>query len=72
MAKLIFKEILMKTLVCHCEQCRFVRQHTPKRNRIQTYQVRAARHRVKELLKTLPYDLIDDMLPTKISVDYYG
>ncbi len=62
----------MKTLVCHCTQCRAVRQHTPKRNRIQTYQVRAARSRVKEMLHKLPVDLLDDLLPKKVVVDYYG
>lgn len=62
----------MKTMICHCEQCRAVRSRTKKRNRVQTYQVRAARSRVKEMLHTLPLEELDDVLPKRISVDYYG
>lgn len=62
----------MKTLICHCRQCRETKKHTKKRNRIQTYQVRAARHRVRQMLNSLPFDTIDDLLPKKVIVDYYA
>lgn len=61
----------MKTMICHCSQCRATRKHTRKRNRIQTYQARAARSRVKEMLHTLPVDELDS-LPEKVVVDYYA
>lgn len=61
----------MKTMICHCEQCRATRARTPKRNRIQTYQVRAARSKVREMLHKLPVDELDN-LPEKIVVDYYS
>lgn len=62
----------MKTLICHCEQCLGTRKHTRKRNRVQTYQVRAARSKNKRLLKTLTIEEIEDTLPQVVSVDYYA
>lgn len=58
----------MKTIICHCVQCRYRRKITRKKNRIQTYQVRAARHKVKRLLQSGEYE----DLPEKVSVDYYA
>lgn len=63
----------MKTIICKCTQCRFVRASMRnKTNRIQTKEVRAATHYVRMLLKTLPIDEIEDNLLQKVSVDYYA
>lgn len=58
----------MKTLICHCSQCKTARKRIRKRNRSQTRQVRAYRHKVKRLLKQFCYD----DLPLKTPVDYYA
>lgn len=62
----------MKTLICHCNQCRWVRQGQRKATRVVTKQVRANRHLVKTLLKKLPVEVIEDCLPIKTPVDYYA
>lgn len=58
----------MKTIICHCEQCLWIRKHTPKRKRIQTYQVRAARAKAKRQIKNWEFDTLMD----KVVVDYYA
>lgn len=63
----------MKTLISKSNSCKEVRRNSRcSTTRIQTYQVRAARSRVKELLKTAPIEYLDDILPQKVSVDYYS
>lgn len=62
----------MKPKICSCSQCLAVKRRIRKRNRIQTYQLRAARHHVHRLLKTLPYDEVEDFLPKAVRVMYYG
>lgn len=61
----------MKTVICHCSQCRLVRQRWPRKTRIQTLQVRAARHQVRQILRSLDLEAIEN-LPTKVAVDYYA
>lgn len=58
----------MKAKICHCRQCRAVRQRTRKSSRIQTYQVRATKSRVRRMLKHYEFD----NLPQFVKVDYYG
>ena len=62
----------MKTIICKCFQCREVRKRSKKANRVQTAQVRAARSRAHEQLKTLPIDMVDGTLPEVVLVDYYA
>jgi hypothetical protein len=61
----------MKALICKCFQCRAVRKYSKKRNRVQTHQIRAARHKVKQMLATLAVEELDS-LPEKVVVDYYA
>lgn len=58
----------MKTRICRCRQCRSVRRKMRKKNRTQTYQVRAAKSRVRRMLKQFEFDT----LPRFVKVDYYG
>lgn len=58
----------MKTIICHCEQCLLTRKRTSKRKRVQTYQVRAARAKVKQQIKNWEFDTLMD----KVVVDYYA
>jgi len=63
----------MKTLVCKCNQCRLARQRAGlKTTRIQTYRVRAARSKVKQICKTADIEMIEAGLITQVKVDYYG
>lgn len=62
----------MKPLICKCAQCRAVRARQRKRSRIQTKQLRAARHKVKVILHKCDYDKIEENLPQVVKVDYYG
>lgn len=64
----------MKTLICHCEQCKAVRKRLRKRNHTQTKQVRAARQRVKTILKEAIKNGDSDVddLPESVTVDYYA
>lgn len=62
----------MKTIVCHCVQCQAARKEVRKRNRIQTCQVRAARHKIKQMLRCYDPEIVEDYLQTRVSVDYYG
>lgn len=65
----------MKTYTCTCKQCRTKRRLTrvKKTNRIQTYQVRAARSRVRQILRT-DGDIysVSDRLPIAATTDYYA
>lgn len=70
--QLFIKEAMVKTYICHCVQCTAARKGIRKRNRVQTYQLRAAKSNVRRLLKTLPFDEIDDTLPIAVKVDYYA
>ncbi len=59
----------MKVLIRKCDQCKAVKKRSLKKNsRIQTYQVRAAKSCVREMLKRGEWE----DLPEKIKVDYYG
>jgi len=58
----------MKTRICKCFQCRATRKRTRKRNRVQTMQVRSARHRVKQMIHAGKFDI----LPESVVVDYYS
>jgi hypothetical protein len=58
----------MRAMICKCEQCRLTKMRTQKRTRRQTYEVRAARHKVKQMVKAGEFDT----LPEKIKVDYYA
>ena len=58
----------MKTKICKCEQCLATRKRTKKKNRIQTKQVRAARHRVRRMIHMWEFDA----LPGAVAVDYYA
>lgn len=64
----------MKTMVCRCKQCRAHRYFTrvKKNKRIQTYQKRAAKAAVRRLLKRVDPTIVEDILPEKVSVDYYA
>lgn len=61
----------MKTVICHCSQCRLVRQRSRRKTRIQTLQVRAARHQVRQICRSLDLEAIEN-LPTRVVVDYYA
>lgn len=58
----------MKTMICKCAQCRATKRTSNKRTRVQTLQVRAARHKAKQMLRHGDVD----SLPEKIKVDYYA
>lgn len=64
----------MKTIICHCVQCRAAKKEVRKRNRVQTKQIRAARHRVKRLIREnlKNNELEMDNLQKVVSVDYYA
>ena len=65
----------MKTIICKCNQCLATRKYSklPKSSRVQTYEVRAARSKVKEALKNVDFDNADDViLPNGVCVDYYA
>jgi len=63
----------MKTVICHCEQCRACRKYGPEKGkRIQTSQVRGAKSRNRVILKTLDLDYIERALTDKVVVDYYA
>lgn len=65
----------MKTIICKCNQCLAARKYSklPKSSRVQTYEVRAARSKVKEMLKNIDSNNADDViLPNSACVDYYA
>jgi hypothetical protein len=68
-------KITMKTIICKCNQCLLTRKHSklPKSARVQTYEVRAARSRVKKILKDVDFNnAADIILPEAVVVDYYA
>lgn len=64
----------MKTIICHCSQCRAAKKGIRKRNRVQTKQVRSARHKTKRLIREnlKNNELEMDNLEKIVSVDYYA
>lgn len=62
----------MKPLICRCTQCKYARSHQKKATRMLTKKTRAARHRVRQLLRTVDPEIVEDCLFTTIAVGYDG
>ena len=61
----------MKTLIYHTPEYTYFRQSTPKHSRMSKYKTKAARHQLRQMLRTLPFDMMDD-LPEQVIITYYA